>query len=84
MFLNFLFWGLGYLVYRKRVVFGTLLTVGRVIIIVVNVFSPLPSITSAEGAASVILTIVFGCAFTYDVYQLANEPSIGAQPPRSG
>ena len=35
MFLNFLFWGLGYLVYRKRVVFGTLLTVGGVSLIVV-------------------------------------------------
>ena len=83
MFLNFLFWGLGYLLYRKRVVFGALLTLGRAISIIVNVFSPIPSLTSAEGAASVILTVVFGCAFAYDVYQLANEPPVGAQPPRS-
>jgi len=73
-FLNFFFWGAGYIILGKKTRFGIILLVARVLWLAAGVLSS--SLVPTEGLGSWLASLavfVFSLALAYDAYELARE-----------
>lgn len=67
--LNFFFWGLGYLCYGRKKVFGLLILSGYFVLIVVNLFIDVELISSPLVISGYIGDTLISLALAYDVYK---------------
>jgi hypothetical protein len=80
---NALFPGLGYLILRKRQIFGALLFIGTLLYIYLTFTEPVFMLegrfffaeTSVGKIIEAVSVLAFMAAFAYDGYMLANESS---------